>query len=770
MTKITFLIMTIFALMLTPTLSSMDAFAAVDTLPGGTNIEVTVGTPTNVNSFEITTGTTVDVSVNGTADIGMGNALKNTDVIYILDVSGSMGGSAQVDCDGDSLNNDRRIDCAVIGINASNNAASEVFSSVSKTGLGTFNNTKKTWDLDLGTAGIQLLVEPDTDGDTNSIPDLIDVASGLIVTQATSYGGGLEALETILAESSSTNKIVIFLSDGQNNRLPAVSNFETTFDGQGVVFNAFAVGGGNGVDCNTPPGNDPSTSGPDALGNLNDVTALTSGGTCTNVTDMSTLANVITESIGSTLETLEIDVDNVGKILIDNSEIDPDLPVMGPAMVSYATTVSSLAAGTHNICVTATGMTAFGSGDVTDCVDITVFDAPPTLNVPTVAPVEATGPGGAIVDFVVTATDTVDGSITPICDATSGDQFPITTTTVNCSATDSAVNTVDSFFDIVVQDTTPPTLTVPADITDEATGPDGATVDFDVTATDIVDGDVTPDCDAASGDTFPVDTTTVTCSATDAALNTSVDSFFDITVEDTTPPTVTVPGDITVTTGDPSGTSVDFDVTATDIVDGDVTPDCDAASGDTFPVGTTIVTCSATDAATNTSVDSFFDITVELSYQGQKEEQITLLEDLIDGAPKKTQKELEKAIKSIQKSLDEKFWDSPTTLTEKHGHKVFGEEKSAVKDLLKIQKDDSTTDVSDVIDALVDVDENLAQDAIDAAGAFAGDSKVDKEIAKANEEMDKSQEKFDEGKPDKAIDHFKKAWEHAQKAIKHATK
>ena len=90
--------------------------------------------------------------------------------------------------------------------------------------------------------------------------------------------------------------------------------------------------------------------------------------------------------------------------------------------------------------------------------------------------------------------------------------------------------------------------------------------------------------------------------------------------------------------------------------------------------------------------------------------------------------------------------------------------------MLKIQKDDSTTDVSGVIDALVAVDENLAQDAIDAADAFAGDSKVDKEIAKANEEMDKAQEKLAEGKPDKAIDHFKKAWEHAQKAIKHATK
>lgn len=137
---------------------------------------------------------------------------------------------------------------------------------------------------------------------------------------------------------------------------------------------------------------------------------------------------------------------------------------------------------------------------------------------------------------------------------------------------------------------------------------------------------------------------------------------------------------------------------------------------------------------------------------------------------KKTLKDIDKAIKSIQKSLDDKLWESEVALTEKHGHKVFDEEKSAIKDLLKIQKDDPEIDVSLVIAALVDVDRNIAQNAIDAATAFAGDKKVDEELDKANEEMDKAQDELDDGKPDKAIDHFKKAWDHAQKAIKHATK
>ncbi|RDJ32658.1 MAG: VWA domain-containing protein [Crenarchaeota archaeon] len=398
---------------------------------------------------------------------------------------------------------------------------------------------------------------------------------------------------------------------------------------------------------------------------------------------------------------------------------------------------------------------------------ITVIDPFPTITVPSDITEEATSSDGANVGFVVTGDHAIDGPLTPTCDATSGDLFPIATTTVTCSVTDSSGNIAEDSFTITVEDTTPPTLDLPDDIELEAEGPN-TRVFFDVSASDIVDGDVTPTCSATSGDTFPLGPTTVTCSATDDAGNTS-DSFFDIVVVDTTAPELIIPDNISTSTGDQSGTIVIFDVSASDLVDGDITPICDVSSGSIFPIGTTTVTCSATDSSGNTS-DSFFDVIVELSYKGQKEAQITSLEQLTLDADKKTHKDLEKAIKDIQKSLDEKFWASETTLDEKHGHKVFDEEKSAVKDLLKIQKDDPTTDVSGIISALVDVDRQLAQDAINAATSFAGDKKVDKELEKANDEMDKAQEELDDGKPDKAIDHFKKAWEHAQKAIKHATK
>jgi hypothetical protein len=89
-------------------------------------------------------------------------------------------------------------------------------------------------------------------------------------------------------------------------------------------------------------------------------------------------------------------------------------------------------------------------------------------------------------------------------------------------------------------DVTSPVLSLPEDITKEAEGPNGATVSWSSpTATDDVDDSVTVDCDKTSGDAFPLGTTTVTCSAADAAGNKASGSFA-VTVQDSTPPTLSV--------------------------------------------------------------------------------------------------------------------------------------------------------------------------------------------------------------------------------------
>lgn len=74
---------------------------------------------------------------------------------------------------------------------------------------------------------------------------------------------------------------------------------------------------------------------------------------------------------------------------------------------------------------------------------------------------------------------------------------------------------------------------------------------------------------------------------------------------DTTPPTISCPGDFSVST-DPGecAAEVNYTVTANDDNPG-VTLTCSPASGSTFPKGTTLVSCTATDAAGNTASCEF---------------------------------------------------------------------------------------------------------------------------------------------------------------------
>jgi len=152
-------------------------------------------------------------------------------------------------------------------------------------------------------------------------------------------------------------------------------------------------------------------------------------------------------------------------------------------------------------------------------------------------------------------------------------------------------------------DTTPPDVTVPANLTLEATGPDGAVATFVTSATDLVSGVTATTATPASGSTFPLGTTTVTVTSTDAANNTGTASF-TVTVADTTAPVITVPANLTLeTTGETAVAT--FTATATDLVTSTPTLAFSHPSGSTFPLGDTIVTVSATDAANNTSTATF---------------------------------------------------------------------------------------------------------------------------------------------------------------------
>jgi hypothetical protein len=140
------------------------------------------------------------------------------------------------------------------------------------------------------------------------------------------------------------------------------------------------------------------------------------------------------------------------------------------------------------------------------------------------------------------------GAVAVTCDPASGSMFALGDTTVACTATDAAGNIANGSFAVTVSDTTKPEIIgTPSDIDLEATGPDGAIATYIApTASDAVDGaGLAVTCNPASGSTFKLDaTTSITCSATDAAGNTG-SSTFAVKVMDTTKPAIVVPAPIT---------------------------------------------------------------------------------------------------------------------------------------------------------------------------------------------------------------------------------
>jgi hypothetical protein len=256
-----------------------------------------------------------------------------------------------------------------------------------------------------------------------------------------------------------------------------------------------------------------------------------------------------------------------------------------------------------------------GSAVMTFSCSLTDTDL--ALNVPANITANAASPRGAAVTF---APPTVVDEDAPLpaatCDHASGDTFPIGTTTVTCSVTDSddTPGTVSASFTVTVTDTDLALVGMPADVSLAATSSAGAVATF--TPPTAVDED-TPapavTCDHASGDTFLVGTTTVTCSATDPDDTPgTVSASFTVTVTDADLGLTGVPGDISLAATSSAGAVATF--TPPTAVDED-TPlpgvTCDHASGSVFPVGTTTVTCSATDLEdTPSTVSASFTVTV----------------------------------------------------------------------------------------------------------------------------------------------------------------
>jgi autotransporter-associated beta strand protein len=295
-------------------------------------------------------------------------------------------------------------------------------------------------------------------------------------------------------------------------------------------------------------------------------------------------------------------------------EVTANDAVSGSVSVSLSIpSGSAFAVGTTNVTATATdaaGNTATGS------FNVTVRDTTkPQLTLPDSLTLEATGPSGAVATFAASADDLVSGSLPVNFSVPSGSTFPLGSTAVTVTATDSAGNTATGTFDVTVRDTTVPALSVPANITLEATGPAGAAATYAASASDAVSGDVPVSFSVASGSTFAPGTTTVTISAKDAAGNTATGTF-TVTVVDTTAPVINVPAQpVVAVANSTAGAVVNFAATAQDVVNGAVTVAYSQQPGSLFAPGQTVVNVTATDAHGNLSQATFV-VWVQYAWSG----------------------------------------------------------------------------------------------------------------------------------------------------------
>ena len=188
--------------------------------------------------------------------------------------------------------------------------------------------------------------------------------------------------------------------------------------------------------------------------------------------------------------------------------------------VSVAGSVDANTPGTYTLTYAASDPSGNAALLVTRTVKV-VDTTPPAPTVASLPPV--TGQCSATVT-PPTASDACDGAIT----GTTSDPLVYNspgTYVVRWTFTDSHGNSSTANQNVIVQDTTAPVITCPADISISCSGDQFVPVTFSATVTDNCDRSPTLTFSPASGTGFPVGSTLVTCTATDASGNPSSCTF-----------------------------------------------------------------------------------------------------------------------------------------------------------------------------------------------------------------------------------------------------
>ncbi|XP_072022044.1 uncharacterized protein [Amphiura filiformis] len=263
--------------------------------------------------------------------------------------------------------------------------------------------------------------------------------------------------------------------------------------------------------------------------------------------------------------------------------------------------------GSFQIGVTPVTCTATDNAGNTGTCTFTVTVGPIIVNNCPASPITATSNGSPVPVTWTTPTATSNIMLTVTLQNTpyiSGSSFNVGDTQVVYYWQDTNSNNANCIFTVrVILDQQSPSLNNCPSNMDISSNQAHWT---DPTATDNIDPSPTVSCSPTSGSFFATGDTTVTCTATDAATNTATCTF-TVTLVDVIPPTINCPANImssanvvtwmTPTASDSSG------------IAGVVS--CNPPSGDSFPIGVTPVTCTATDNAGNVGMCTFT-VTVDM--------------------------------------------------------------------------------------------------------------------------------------------------------------
>jgi len=226
---------------------------------------------------------------------------------------------------------------------------------------------------------------------------------------------------------------------------------------------------------------------------------------------------------------------------------------------------------------------------------VTVVDTrPPALSIPADVVIEQESPEGATLSLTASATDLPGSNVVVTSDAPK--IFPPGTTVVTFTATDDAGNTTSGMTRVIVRDSTPPVLSVGDDIVVEATGWQTPVVIPAPVVFDMCDPHPAVTGDAPA--TFPLGKTAVTFTATDAAGNKTTRRL-NVIVRDAVAPTIEIAPKIEV---EATGPRTIVELPMPKVKDNaDPSPKIASDAPAAFPIGSTVVTFTATDSSGNKS-------------------------------------------------------------------------------------------------------------------------------------------------------------------------